>query len=191
MAFSGLREAFLRSPESLPSPAPKKQIFLWKALLILSLLLFWFLALPRHEAVRPALMSEALLSVLNQDRQKNGLLPLAINPKLEKAAMAKARDILENDYFAHTSPTGVVPWDFIRQEGLAFRFAGENLARGYTSAYELEYDFLQSPAHRENLLSPLYSEIGIAVADGTIDGQPSVVTVQLFAAPLETLVFRQ
>ena len=114
-----------------------------------------------------------------------------MNAKLQLAAEEKARHILQNGYFAHNSPEGIKPWDFIKNAGFAYDFAGENLALNYTSSYELEKDFLASPDHRDNLLSPLYSETGVAVVSGTFKGEPAVITVQMFATPASPVIARQ
>lgn len=172
----------LAKPESFSSGG-KPQVTLWVSLTILTMLLFLTVSLPAVEAKEPVLTGSNLLSLLNQDRQKNGLSPLQGNPMLERAAYAKARDILANNYFAHTSPAGITPWDFIKNEGFIYKFAGENLAINYSSAYDLENDFLKSPSHRDNLLSPLFSEVGIAVVSGISNGQPAIVTVQMFGSP--------
>lgn len=169
------------------SSPPRRQKFLFKSLLIITVVLFAFVYLPPKEAVNSTLTDQNLLLLANQDRVKNGLTPLRPSLQLQKAAGAKARDILEKDYFAHTSPAGLEPWDFIKSEGFAYTYAGENLAINYTSAYELQNDFLKSQSHRENLLSPLFSEVGIAVLEGSYRGQPAVITVQMFASPAKAV----
>lgn len=173
-----LREALI-----LPQPAqiPTKIPTFWKIFLVVLLAGFSLVSLPREGAVEQSLTGNNLLALVNQDRIREGMVPLLENAKLRQAAEAKARYILQNGYFAHTSPEGVTPWDFIKATGFAYAFAGENLALNYTSSYELEKDFLQSPGHRKNLLSPLYSETGIAVVSGMFKGEPAVVTVQMFA----------
>ena len=122
---------------------------------------------------------------LGFEAPEHRLLPLRINVSLSNAALSKAKHMLEYGYFSHTSPGGLKPWDFIRQEKISYAFAGENLARGYASAYELQADLLKSPSHRENLLSPIFSEIGIAVLKGTLHGDAVIITVQLFATPVD------
>lgn len=154
-----------------------------KAALLGIFFIFSFLGTPTQAGFETNYTNTTLLQVINQDRGQNGVLPLADNLELDRAAMAKAEDILAQGYFAHISPQGAVPWDFIKSEGYDYAYAGENLALNYTNPLELEKDFLASPAHRDNLLSPAYSEIGIAVLHGTYKGQPAVITVQMFASP--------
>lgn len=180
----------LSRTDSLPAN-PKRQGLLFKILLVMTVALFAFVYLPPKETFNPTLTDQNLLMLANQDRMKNGLTPFRESLKLQKAAEAKARDILEKDYFAHTSPAGLAPWDFIKHEGFAYTYAGENLAINYTSAYELENDFLKSPTHRANLLSPLFSEIGIAIINGSYRGNPAVITVQMFASPAKAVAAKQ
>lgn len=155
----------------------------WKILTVSTLLVFSLVTMPAQGQRETNLTGENMLTLINRDRAEANLHPLAQNEPLSRAAAAKAQDILRHDYFAHTSPAGKRPWDFIKKENFQFIYAGENLAINYVSAYELEQDFLASPSHRENLLSPLFTEIGIAVIQGDFRGEKSVITVQMFAAP--------
>lgn len=155
--------------------------------MVLVALFFTTLHSPAALSAEPALDSESLLSVLNQDRLKYGLSQLKADHLLAAAAAAKAQDILENSYFAHVSPSGRQPWDFIKGAGFQYAFAGENLAINYQNALELQNDFMESPHHRENILSPLFSEIGIAVVEGQYRGKKATITVQMFASPVSVL----
>lgn len=182
LVLSGFSEAYFSNKQVAPQ-IPKKSLLLWRFFLCAAAFLIVFLALPKRATVEISLSSDNLLQLVNQDRSKHNLRPLQTNPRLMRAAYAKGEHMLRNAYFAHVSPEGVEPWDFIRDQNFSFSYAGENLARGYTSSYELLNDFLQSSSHRENLLSPLYSDIGIAVVNGKFEGQPVIITVQLFASP--------
>lgn len=175
-----LREALvLPHAGAFPSRVPP----FWKIFTVFLLLSFSLVAFPGQAAVEQSLNAESLLALVNADRTREGLTPLVMDARLRLAAEAKARHLLANGYFAHYSPDGVKPWDFIKSVGFAYSFAGENLALNYTNSYELEKDFLGSPEHRDNLLSPLYSQTGIAVVSGIYKGEPAVVTVQMFASP--------
>lgn len=165
-----------------PGAIAEQNYIAWKVIVFLTAFALATTLVPGKNAEEPGLTSGNLLEIMNQDRTRYGLGPLTLNIKLERAALAKARDILENSYFAHTSPLGYKPWDFIKNQDFRYSFAGENLALNYTNIYELEKDFLESESHRENLLSPLFSEVGIAVVQGLYQGRPAVVTVQLFAS---------
>lgn len=168
-----------------PALKPGPLFLIGKILVVLLLVLLSFLTLPKPTSHEVALTQDSLLELTNQNRLKNGLGPLNLNAKLTEAAKAKAYHMLNHRYFAHFSPDGTKPWDFMAAQNFVYAFAGENLALNYTSSYELLQDFLKSPAHRENLLSPLFSEIGIAVIKGHMKDQEVILTVQMFAKPSE------
>jgi hypothetical protein len=124
--------------------------------------------------------SNDLLRVTNQDRYDNGLPPLRLDNELMQAAAGKAEDMFTNDYWAHISPSGVTPWDFIKNAGYSYLYAGENLARGYTSADSVVNAWMNSPEHRANMLSPHYADVGFAVQTGTLTGNDTVLVVEEF-----------
>lgn len=177
-AATSIQEALGTMPQ-----AKKSTLFIWKSVLVASMLLFSLTASPLTAALEKNLTSENILAVLNDDRSQNGLKPLQANLRLEEAARKKAEHILSLGYFAHTSPSGLAPWDFIRATGFDYSFAGENLAMNYSNVNELEADFLTSPAHRDNLRSGAFTDIGIAIVRGLYQGQEAVITVQMFGTP--------
>ena len=97
--------------------------------------------------------ASTLVSLVNSSRAEQGLGALSVNGQLVSAATAKANDMLENDYFAHTSPSGKTPWDFISASGYSYVYAGENLAIGYNDSSELHSAWMNSPSHRENIMN--------------------------------------
>lgn len=125
-----------------------------------------------------------IIALVNNSRTKATLSPLSANAKLTEAAKSKANDMIKNDYFAHTSPKGVEPWYWIKQAGYQYKAAGENLAINYTDAKEQHEAWMKSETHRANIMSARYQEIGVAVVRGKIDGKESIVTVEMFGAPL-------
>ena len=121
-----------------------------------------------------------LLTYTNALREKNGLSDLTLNDNLSKAAKAKAADMFKDDYWAHTSPSGKEPWDFITGFGYDYIFAGENLAVDFSKSKDVVDAWNNSPSHRDNLLSPKYNEIGFAVVDGELQGRKTTLIVQMF-----------
>jgi len=132
------------------------------------------------------LTSQEILDLVNQDRASHGLSSLELNPTLNLAALAKAHDMLSNNYFAHTSPAGATPWDWFKSMGYNYTYAGENLAEGYTDATELEKSWMSSPSHRANILSPYYSELGLAV----VEYNNVSLVVQLFGSKDRAVSFK-
>jgi hypothetical protein len=130
-----------------------------------------------------AVISSAIVDLTNTDRRVNNLEHLAVNPLLERAAQMKADDMAKNSYFAHTSPAGVTPWHWFKEAGYAFAYAGENLAIRFSDSVDVERAWMNSPTHRANILNSHFTEIGIGIAQGVYDGQPTVFVVQMFGAP--------
>lgn len=121
-----------------------------------------------------------LIELTNAERQKAGLNPLTENSALDQAAAAKAQNMLTENYWAHFAPSGKTPWDFIMGAGYKFTFAGENLAKNFTTTDEVVKAWMASPTHRDNLLNSKYQDIGIAVAEGVLNGQKTTLVVQEF-----------
>lgn len=147
---------------------------------------FLSLVLVNFSYAQAAYSGGTLISMTNSARGNNGLGTLSTNSQLTSAAYAKAQDMLANQYFAHTSPSGKTPWDFIKGAGYNYSYAGENLAIGYSSANELFNAWMASATHRQNILNPNFREIGIAVVSGTYQGAETIVVAQEFGTPYES-----
>ncbi|HEX7017900.1 MAG TPA: CAP domain-containing protein [Patescibacteria group bacterium] len=119
----------------------------------------------------------------NAQRAQHGLPALTPNEKLSQAAMAKAQDMMADQYWAHTAPDGTQPWAFIRQAGYSYKVAGENLARDFANGQDMMAAWMASPTHRANILNTRYTEIGIAVLNGTLQGYETTLVVQMFGTP--------
>lgn len=130
-----------------------------------------------------SITTEEIINATNQERAKSGLSPLSQNPLLTQAASAKAVDMLNTDYWAHISPSGVQPWAFIKNTGYSYRYAGENLGRDFANTNDLVNAWMTSASHRENILNSKYQEIGIAVVDGNLQGIETRLVVQMFGTP--------
>lgn len=135
-------------------------------------------------ALASGIVPSEVIALANSARTKASLAPFSANAQLTEAAQSKANDMIKNDYFAHTSPSGVEPWHWIKQAGYQYKAAGENLAINYTDTREQHEAWMKSETHRANILSTRYQEIGVAVVKGKIDGKESIVTVEMFGTPL-------
>lgn len=122
---------------------------------------------------------EQLLILTNQKRQENGLGILTLDERLNQAAANKGNDMLAKGYWAHISPDGTTPWVFIKGAGYGYTYAGENLARGYTTSPDVVNAWMASDSHRQNLLSGNYSNVGFAVVSGSLNGEDTVLVVQM------------
>lgn len=119
-----------------------------------------------------------LLLLTNQERQKQNIAPLVIDQQLSDAARNKANDMFANNYWAHISPTGKTPWDFIKESGYDYVYAGENLARGFSSSSDVVDAWIASPEHRSNMLSRNFQDVGFAVEEGTLGGEDTILVVE-------------
>ncbi len=124
-----------------------------------------------------------IINLSNQARKDNGIGTLAGNSLLNRAAQAKADDMLREQYFAHISPSNISPWYWFNQAGYAYQYAGENLAIDYLESEDVIAAWLASPSHRSNLLSTKYRDTGVSVVTGNFQGAQSILVVQMFGAP--------
>lgn len=129
-----------------------------------------------------------LLQITNADRQQNGLPPLSLNTELTSAAQGKAANMFQDDYWAHFAPDGTSPWDFIKGAGYNYSYAGENLAKGFTSSSDIVQAWMNSPSHRENMLSDKYKDVGFAIQEGNLLGEDTVLVVEEFGAPATPVI---
>lgn len=123
---------------------------------------------------------ENIITLTNSQRLQNDLKPLITSDKLNQAALAKASDMFANNYWSHTSPSGMEPWYFISQADYQYKHAGENLARDFNNSKEVISAWMASPTHRKNILDPRFENIGVAVVSGLINGQETTLIVQMF-----------
>lgn len=103
-----------------------------------------------------------LLNLINNEREKNGLIKLQILPRLQEIAMTKAEDMVKNNYFSHESPNYGNPFDMMKNFGITYKSAGENIA-GNSSIEGAFNSWLSSENHKQNILSTAYNYIGIGI----------------------------
>lgn len=184
-----LSHFFIPHPET-----HKKAHFLSIKALAIYVLMFLFLhaGLTSLSIIKPDVLGinskvdkEELIRLVNVEREKKGLYNLKENEKLEQAAMEKGKNMFDEDYWAHYSPSGKDPWSFISGSGYKFSYAGENLARNFYTSPEVVQAWMDSPTHRDNLLNTHYQDVGIAVLEGTLKGQQTVLIVQEFGTPVD------
>lgn len=118
---------------------------------------------------------------INQQRIENSLPVLKLNDQLSEAARRKASDMFASNYWAHINPTnGREPWYFFDAVGYDYRYAGENLARDFSTTAPMIKAWMNSPTHKDNIVSTRYQETGIAVVNGVLNGVETTLVVQLF-----------
>lgn len=121
-----------------------------------------------HFSVRPDLEHQMLLLV-NIERKKRGLKLLNADEQLKKVARAHSADMLTRGYFSHNTPEGKDPFERMKQAGITYKKAGENLAYASTLA-EAHKGLMKSPSHRAAILNKSFGRIGIGIVDGGKNG---------------------
>ncbi len=144
------------------------------------------------EAGNLPVIRAAVLCLINQERAAHGIAPLAANPELEQAAEGHTQELVQDDYFAHISPSGVTPVDRIRETGYipgpsVGYVIGENLAWGtYSLAtpHAIVDAWIASPGHLANILESQYRETGIGITSAVPvslgEGEPGATYAQEF-----------
>ncbi|MCK5081179.1 MAG: hypothetical protein KAQ63_03365, partial [Candidatus Moranbacteria bacterium] len=117
--------------------------------------------------------NQEIIDLVNKAREEAGLGKVKENEQLKLSAMEKAQHMKDNDYFDHVSPQGLQPWYFAQKQDYNYKAFGENLAEGYFSAISVHEGWMNSPGHRDNILSENFKEIGVAILEFQQDGSVS------------------
>lgn len=106
-------------------------------------------------------VAQQVIDLTNAERKRNGLPALKADSQLSGVAQKKSEDMRQNNYFSHTSPTYGSPFDMMRDFGVSYKTAGENIAQGQQSPQEVVQAWMNSEGHRKNILSQDFTHIGI------------------------------
>ncbi|WP_339166269.1 CAP domain-containing protein [Paenibacillus sp. FSL R5-0341] len=107
-----------------------------------------------------------VVKLVNAERAKSGLSALTSDALLDKVAVAKVKDMSNNNYFDHQSPTYGSPFDMMKQFGVTYSYAGENIAKGQKTPQEVVTAWMNSEGHRANILSKNFTHIGVGYYNG-------------------------
>ena len=105
-----------------------------------------------------------VVRLVNEIRKQNGLNELTYDWQLSRVARIKSEDMRDNKYFSHTSPTYGTPFQMIKNFGITYRSAGENIARGQTTPQKVVDAWMNSSGHRANILNSSFTHIGVGYA---------------------------
>ncbi|SCY66983.1 uncharacterized protein, YkwD family [Alkaliphilus peptidifermentans DSM 18978] len=119
---------------------------------------------------------QRMLDLINHERVKINLNPLVLDITLTQLARLKSQDLIKNQYFNHYSPTYGSPFEMMNKHNISFIFAGENLA-GNTTVEGAHEALMKSAAHRQNILNPNFTHVGIGIEKG---GPYKLMITQLF-----------
>lgn len=140
-------------------------------------------ALAPARSLTASVIPADVAALTNAARVQGGLAPLAVNPLLTEAAQMKADDMARGSYYAHVSPDGKSPLYWLNLVGYKYLNAGENLVIDRDTSADAVNAWMQSADHRENILRPQFTEIGVGVAAGEYQGIPTIFTVEEFGTP--------
>jgi uncharacterized YkwD family protein len=107
-----------------------------------------------------------VIELTNAQRRQHGLPDLKADTQLSGVAQKKSVDMKQNNYFSHTSPTYGSPFDMMRDFGVSYKTAGENIAQGQQTPELVVDAWMKSQGHRENILSAKYTHIGVGYESG-------------------------
>ena len=117
-----------------------------------------------------------VFDLINKQRTDNGLQPLKIDSEVQRVARIKAQDMVDNNYFAHESPTYGSPFNMLKNFKISYKTAGENIA-GNSSNSAAVKAWMNSSGHKANILSSNFNYTGIGVVSSAKYGK---VYVQMF-----------
>lgn len=134
---------------------------------------------PPQQPEKPSGLTSAeaqAFALLNETRANYNLPPLEIHYGLVETARLKAQDIAENNYFSHVSPTYGSLAQMLRDAGISYSRAAENLSKaGNVSQAHIQLLY-STKGHREIMLSPNYSQVGIGIS--SLKNVPGIIMVQ-------------
>ncbi|KIQ94872.1 putative protein, YkwD family [Anoxybacillus thermarum] len=105
--------------------------------------------------------AQQVIDLTNKERARAGLPALRADAQLSSVAQKKSEDMRKNNYFSHTSPTYGSPFDMMRDFGVSYRTAGENIAKGQRTPQEVVNAWMNSAGHRANILNRNFTHIGV------------------------------
>lgn len=102
---------------------------------------------------------QRVVDLVNVERAKEGLSPLTVNKNVQAAAQVRAKEC--EQLFSHTRPNGSSFATALREQGVTYKSAGENIAWGQRSPEEVMNAWMNSPGHRKNIMNPNFTTIGV------------------------------
>ena len=117
-----------------------------------------------------------VFDLINKQRTNNGLQALKIDNEVQKVARIKAQDMVDNNYFAHESPTYGTPFQMLKSFKISYKTAGENIAANSSNSGAVNA-WMNSSGHKANILNSSYNYTGIGVVSSKKYGK---MYVQMF-----------
>lgn len=127
-------------------------------------------------------LESSLIQLINQERLSRGIGTLSQQSQLAAAARVHSEDMACNDFVSHTGSDGSLPWDRARAQGYSYSAIAENIFAGSSSAQSIFNGWMNSTGHRDNMLNPTYTEIGVGYQYWS-DSTYKAYTTAVFAKP--------
>ena len=127
-------------------------------------------------------LESSLIQLINQERQSRGIGTLSQQSQLAAAARVHSEDMACNDFVSHTGSDGSLPWDRALSQGYNYSAIAENIFAGSSSAQSIFNGWMNSTGHRNNMLNPTYTEIGVGYQYWS-DSTYRAYTTAVFAKP--------
>lgn len=124
----------------------------------------------------------SIMSLSNSERAAMGVSGLSYSSSLAYAAQLRAQDMIDNDYWSHTSPNGSGMGYFLGAAGYPVYAAGENLSRGYDDDSSVISAWMASSGHRATILNSSYNEVGVGFVSGLLGDEHTTIVVAYYAA---------
>ena len=187
--FQKLKDHFIPHKGNSHSPKLLEAEGVATLLLVIMLLQVTFVAhtaMVKNSSFLAAVLPTVLVTMTNVDRAEAGIIQLQSDALLARAAQAKANDMATRGYFAHRDPGGRDPWYWFDKVGYVYSYAGENLAIDFNESADVEKAWMNSPAHKANIMKGNFTKVGIGVSHGIYEGRETTFVVQFFAKPAVT-----
>lgn len=166
---------------------PKRILFYATSALVTKILVVLFvLGLPATAWLSPDILreqSQAIIALTNELRASLGAPTLTESPTLDRAAYAKASDMILQQYFAHVGPDKKSLSSWLNSVGYRYAVAGENLALGFDSAEGVMKAWQASPTHYANLIDKDFTQIGVSAVSGPYQDTETTMVAQYFGTP--------
>lgn len=137
------------------------------------------ITIPNIDSIKE--LETEVIRLVNIERSNRGLQTLQQNWELSRVARYKSQDMIDKGYFAHTSPTYGTFFKMIDSFGIKASGAAENIAQGQRTPQHVMSSWMNSPGHRNNILSPSFTQIGVGAAK---DSKGNLTWTQMFIKPL-------
>lgn len=100
-----------------------------------------------------------VVAIMNQERANAGVGGISQNASLDAVAQIRAQEIAQS--FSHTRPNGTSCFTVLGENGIAYNYAGENIAAGYGDPASVMSGWMNSEGHRANILDGSFGQVGI------------------------------